>query len=63
MGLKFGLLHLRNDKLKVFDYRLSRKISGPKGKQITGSCGKEFYNLYSSPNRTVTGMLILRGVS
>jgi hypothetical protein len=44
-------------RLRVFENRVLRKISGPKRDEVTGSWRElhteELHNLYSSPNTTV----------
>jgi hypothetical protein len=55
MGVKLGLLTLREDRrLRVFENRVLRRIFGPKRDEMTGEWRKlhkkELHDLYSSPS-------------
>jgi hypothetical protein len=55
VGVKLGLYTLREEnRLRVFENRVLRRIFGPKRDEVTGEWRKlhseELHNLYSSPN-------------
>jgi hypothetical protein len=55
MGVKLGLLTLRGEqRIRVFENRVLRRIFGPKRVEVTGGWRKlnneELHNFHSSPN-------------
>jgi hypothetical protein len=54
MGVKLGLSHREEQRLRVFENRVLRRIFGPKRNEATGEWrrlhNEELNDLYSSPN-------------
>jgi hypothetical protein len=52
MGVKLGLTHTEQRRLRVFENRVLRRIFSPKREEVTGGCRRlhkeELSNKYSS---------------
>jgi hypothetical protein len=64
MGVKLGLILGKEDKVRVFENRVLRRIFGIRKDEVTGDWKKlyneELYNLYTSSNKI--RMLKLRSI-